>query len=121
MKITSSVGDLNAVGVATKTVAGGVRGEQLTLLTLTDVSFQGANITATVTKKPGGDGLSSPTLGVGLGAIWNFADLWFESGGGRSAILKGNGFASGPSLTLAVVGEKAAHEGLGAACGLERG
>jgi hypothetical protein len=56
VKVTSSLGDLNAPGVATK-VAGIFMGEQLTMLTLTDASFQGTTIATSVAKAAGGDGL----------------------------------------------------------------
>ena len=56
VKVTSTLGDLNAAGVATKTAGGIVGGERLALLDLRDASFQGTAITTSVAKVAGGDG-----------------------------------------------------------------
>src|SRR5262245_1401405 len=53
VRVIASAGDL--AGKATFANVG--RGQQLQLLDLTDPSFQGANITTTVTRSPTGDGL----------------------------------------------------------------
>src|SRR4051812_28831158 len=55
VKVTSTVGDLNAPGVAT--LNDFYAGKMLTLLDLRDASFQGASIKTIVTKAPGGDGV----------------------------------------------------------------
>jgi hypothetical protein len=93
VKVTTSAGPLD---LGDLTIVGTVAGGQLRSLNLTDAGFAGANITFTVTQKPGGDGLAHVGIinatGVDLGNVTVKGDL--------GAIDVGNAAAAPPALKI---------------------